>query len=65
MSKDTNKGQSKTFTITNPATGESREVNQRQWREEKLGQAGWQKPEDVDDDFEDDGEPVNLDEEGQ
>ena len=44
-----NKGQDKTYTITNPATGEQREVTQRQWREEKLGQQGWEKPADLDD----------------
>jgi hypothetical protein len=42
-----NKGQNKLYQITNPATGEQRTVTQAQWREEKLGQQGWQKPADL------------------
>jgi hypothetical protein len=44
-----NKGQQKTYVITNPATGETRTVTQQQWREEKLGKAGWEKPADMPD----------------
>lgn len=40
-------GQQKVYTITNPATGETRTVTQQQWREEKLGKAGWEKPEEL------------------
>ena len=47
-----NRGQDKVHTITNPATGETRQVTQRQWREEKLGQQGWQKPADMPEDDE-------------
>jgi hypothetical protein len=39
-----NKGQDKVYTVTNPTTGETRTVTQRQWREEKLGQQGFEKP---------------------
>lgn len=37
-------GQDKTYDITNPATGETRTVTQREWREQKLGQQGFEKP---------------------
>lgn len=40
-------GQDKTYQITNPSTGETRTVTQREWREGKLGQQGWQKPADL------------------
>lgn len=46
--KEDNKGQNKVYQITNSTTGEVRTVTQRQWREEKLGQQGWQKPDDLD-----------------
>lgn len=51
------KGQQKTFTITK-AGEEDREVTQKEWREQKLGQLGWNKLEDADetaDDVADDG----------
>ena len=44
-----NQGQDKVYTVTNPATGESRQVTQREWREQKLGQAGFKKPDDMPD----------------
>lgn len=45
-----NRGQDKTYTVTNPATGEQRTVTQREWREQKLGQQGFEKPADMPDD---------------
>lgn len=47
------KGQQKTYDITgtDPATGEplpDRTVTQAEWRQEKLGKAGYVKPEDMD-----------------
>lgn len=42
-------GQQKSYSITNPSTGESRTVTQAEWREQKLGQQGWQKPVDMPD----------------
>lgn len=41
-------GQQKMYTVTNPTTGESRVVTQAQWREEKLGKQGFEKPDDLD-----------------
>lgn len=41
-------GQSKTYTVTNPTTGETKTVTQREWREQKLGQQGFEKPPDLD-----------------
>lgn len=49
MPQDTpNKGQSKVHTITNPATGETREVTQEQWRQDgqALRQQGFTRPDD-------------------
>jgi hypothetical protein len=48
------KGQNKTYTVRNPDTGEVRTVTQREWREQKLGQAGFVKPEDLSEDDSDD-----------
>lgn len=45
---DTAKGQQKTYDVTNPTTGETRTVTQAQWREQKLGQQGFEKPADLD-----------------
>jgi hypothetical protein len=45
-------GQDKTYTVTNPTTGETRTVTQREWRSEQLGKAGWEKPADLPDDGE-------------
>lgn len=43
-----NRGQDKTWTITHPEQpGVTREVTTREWREQKLGQAGWEKPADM------------------
>ena len=55
------KGQQKTYDVTgtNPQTGEAlppRTVTQAEWRSEKLGQQGYTKPEDLDDDTETTGE---------
>ena len=48
MSKD-NKGQQKTHTMTNPTTGESREITQADWREhhKEYEAEGFVRPEDV------------------
>jgi hypothetical protein len=40
-------GQKKTYEVTNPTTGEIRIVTQAEWREQKLGQQGFQKPPDL------------------
>jgi hypothetical protein len=45
-------GQEKTYDITHSVTGETRTVTQRQWREEKLGKAGWVKPVDLEEEEE-------------
>jgi hypothetical protein len=42
-------GQQKTWTVTNPKTGETRQCTSREWREQKLGQQGFLKPPDLDD----------------
>lgn len=43
-------GQDKVYEVTNPQTGEKRTVTQREWREQKLGRAGFQKPDDMPED---------------
>jgi hypothetical protein len=43
-------GQDKTYQVRNPATGETRTVTQREWREGRLGQAGFEKPADMPED---------------
>lgn len=62
-------GQNKTWTITKPATGESRTVTTREWREQQLGRDGWEKPADmpeesdtdvVDDDDDDEGDEATT-----
>ena len=42
-------GQQKSYTVTNPTTGESKTVTQREWREQQLGRAGFEKPAELDD----------------
>lgn len=49
-----NRGQSKTYVITKPGE-QPRTVTQQQWKDEKLGQQGWQKPDDLDENAPDDG----------
>lgn len=48
------KGQDKTYTVTLPQTGETREVTQAQWRGEQLAKLGWMKPEEMPDEEETD-----------
>jgi len=57
---DSNKGQQKTYVITNPATGETRTVTQQQWREEKLGKAGWEKPAEMPDEPDEPEPPATV-----
>ena len=41
-------GQQKTYVVTHPTDPTSpKEVTQEQWREDKMGQAGWVKPPDM------------------
>lgn len=45
--EDVPPGQAKTFVVTHPTDPSSpRTVTQEQWKEEKLGQAGWSKASD-------------------
>lgn len=48
-----NRGQNKTWNVTNPTTGETRTVTTREWREQKLGQQGFEKPVDLEETVED------------
>jgi hypothetical protein len=43
-------GQDKTYQVRNPSTGETRTVTQREWREQRLGQLGFEKPADMPED---------------
>jgi hypothetical protein len=42
--KGKSKGLDKEYEVSHPLTGETRIVTQRQWKDEKLGRAGWEKP---------------------
>lgn len=58
MGTDSAPGQQKTFVVTHPTDPRSpMTVTQAQWREQKLGQQGWSKPEDAPDEP-DEPEPV-------
>jgi hypothetical protein len=48
-------GQQKSYNVTNPTTGETRTVTQAEWREQKLGQQGFEKPDVVDEETEQKG----------